>query len=356
MVHGRLHGIARYALELARRLPALAPQWRFSALVPQGGLPPELGALAPRIPLHRSRAPFLGLLEQPLLLAELTRLAPDLFHATSFSLPLLWPGRLVATLHDANHLALPQLYGPGRRAYYRLVVGPRARRAAALLTVSDFSREELARHLDLSPYRLQVIAPGVDASFTPPTAAQAQAFRQRRGLPARYLAVVGNPKPHKNLALLAGLAASLPLPLALLAGAGTREALGFPSSTYELADLPEEEMPLFYGAAAALLMPSRYEGFGLPALEALACGCPVVAARASAIPEVTGEAALLVPPDDAAGWRDAILRLLRDEPLRQALVARGFERAARYSWDDCARRTLAAYGRALEAGAGASRA
>jgi len=348
MVHGRLHGIARYALELARRLPALAPSWRFSALVPQEGLPPGLGALTPRIPLHRSRAPFLGLLEQPLLLAELTRLAPDLFHATSFSLPLLWPGRLIATLHDANHLALPELYGPGRRAYYRLVVGPRARRAAALLTVSDFSRAELARHLDLNPYRLQVIAPGVDPSFAPPTASQARAFRARHDLPERYLAVVGNPKPHKNLALLAGIASALPVPLVLLAGAGAREALGFPSSTRELEDLPEEQMPQFYGAAAALLMPSRYEGFGLPALEALACGCPVVAARSSAIPEVTGEAALLVPPDDAAGWRDAILRVLRDEPLRQTLVTRGLERAARYSWDDCARRTLAAYERALE--------
>ena len=355
MVHGRLHGIARYALELARRLPALAPHWRFSALVPAEGLPQDLGPLTPRIPQHRSRAPFLGLLEQPLLLAELTRLAPDLFHATSFSVPLLWPGRLVATLHDANHLALPELYGPGRRAYYQLVVGPRARRAAALLTVSEFSREELARHLDLSPYRLQVIAPGVDEHFTPPSAAQARAFRERHGLPARYLAVVGNPKPHKNLALLAHIADSLPAPMVLLAGAGAREALGFPASTRELTHLPEQEMPLFYGAACALLMPSRYEGFGLPALEALACGTPVVAARSSAIPEVTGEAALLVPLDDAAGWREAILRLLRDEPLRRELVVRGTERAARFSWDDCARRTLAAYVRALESRAGTAR-
>jgi glycosyltransferase involved in cell wall biosynthesis len=350
MVHGRLHGIARYALELARRLPALAPaDWRFRALVPQEGLPQGLGPLTPHIPLHRSRAPFLGLLEQPLLLAELTRLAPDLFHATSFSLPLLWPGRLVATLHDANHLALPELYGPGRRAYYRLVVGPRARRAAALLTVSEFSREELARHLDLSPYRLQVIAPGVDAAFTPPTAAQARAFRERHGLPARYLAVVGNPKPHKNLALLAGLAGALPAPLVLLAGAGTREALGFPPSTRELVDLPEEQMPLFYGAATALLMPSRYEGFGLPALEAQASGCPVIASTGSAVHEVTGEAALLLPPDDAPAWTEAVLRLLRDDALREALIARGLERAARFSWEDCARRTLAAYQRALGA-------
>lgn len=349
MVHGRLHGIARYALELARRLPALAPDWEFSALVPSEGLPGGLGPLAPRIPLHRSRAGFLSLLEQPVLAAELLRHAPDLFHATSFSLPLLWPGRLVATLHDANHLALPELYGPGRRAYYRLVVGPRARSAAALLTVSDFSREELARHLGLSPYRLQVIAPGVDARFTPPTAHEAQAFRERHALPARYLAVVGNPKPHKNLALLAGIAPSLPLPLVLLAGEGTREALGFAPTTRELPDLSEDEMPLFYGAAAALLMPSRYEGFGLPALEALACGCPVLAANGSAVHEVTGDAALLLSPDDAAAWREALLRLLRDEPQRRELVARGLERAARFSWDDCARRTLAAYGRALEA-------
>jgi glycosyltransferase involved in cell wall biosynthesis len=349
MVRGRLHGIARYALELASRLPALAPDLRFSGLTGPEGLPAGLGALTPRIPLHVCRAGFLSPLEQPALAASLARLMPDLFHATSFSVPALWPGRLVATLHDANHLALSDQYGPGRLAYYKLIVGPRARTARALITVSEFSREELARHLGLSPYRLQVIPNGVDARYQPSTASELKDFRERRGLPPRFFLAVGNTKPFKNLGMLADLAPSLTVPLVLLAGKGAAWELGFPEGTLELSELPEDDMPRLYGAATALLLPSRYEGFGLPALEAMACGCPVVAARATSLPEVVGEAALLLSPDDASAWRETALKLLRDEPLRRELSEKGRERAMRFTWDDCARRTLATYRRALEA-------
>ncbi|MBM4379508.1 MAG: glycosyltransferase family 1 protein, partial [Deltaproteobacteria bacterium] len=112
MVEGQLHGIARYALELARRLPRLAPAWQFAGLAGPRGLPGDLGPLTPDLPLHRCRAGFLSLAEQPALLESLARLRPALFHATSFSLPAAWPGPLVATLHDANHLALKEEYGP----------------------------------------------------------------------------------------------------------------------------------------------------------------------------------------------------------------------------------------------------
>jgi glycosyltransferase involved in cell wall biosynthesis len=349
MVRGRLHGIARYALELACRLPALAPDLRFSGLTSPEGLPAGLGALTPRIPLHHCPVGFLSPLEQPALAASLARLGPDLFHATSFSVPALWPGRLVATLHDANHLALSEQYGPGRRAYYKLIVGPRARTARALITVSEFSRQELARHLGLSPYRLQVIPNGVDARYQPPTASELKDFRERRGLPPRFLLAVGNTKAFKNLGLLAEIAPSLPVPLVLLAGKGAVWELGFPDSTLEVSELPEDDMPRLYGAATALLLPSRYEGFGLPALEAMACGCPVVAARATSLPEVVGEAALLLSPDDANAWREAAQKLLRDETSRRELIEKGRERAALFDWEDCARRTLATYRRALEA-------
>lgn len=350
MVRGGLHGIARYALELARRLPGLAPKWRFFGLVGPRGLPAGLGALHPELPLERCPAAFLSPLEQPALLAALLRSSCQLFHATSFSLPALWPGRLVATLHDANHLALPEAYGPGRVAYWRLVVGPRARTARALITVSEFSRAELARHLSLKPERLQVVPNGVDALFSAPPASEIAAFRRRRGLPESYFAAVGNPKPHKNLALLARLAPTLPAPLALLAGGGVKSALSFPDSTIELEGLPDHELPCFYAGARALLLPSRYEGFGLPALEAMACGCPVVAARAGALPELCGTAALLVDPEDAEGWREAALRLWRDPVLVREQLALGRERAGRFSWEDCARRTLAIYQRALGSG------
>ncbi|MFZ5471266.1 MAG: glycosyltransferase family 4 protein [Myxococcota bacterium] len=347
MVRGPLHGIARYALELARRLPALAPDWSFAGLVGPAPLPEGLGALRPTLPLQRCAAPFLSPLEQPALLAALLRSRCDLFHATSFSLPGLWPGKLVATLHDANHLALPESSSPGRMAYYRLIVGPRAKAAKALLTVSEFSRDELARHLGLSPFKLQVISPGVDAAYRFASPSELAEFRARRGLPARYFAAVGNEKPHKNLKLLVKVVQALPAPLALVAGAGAASRLGLPRSVIDLGRLPEEEMPLFYGGATALLLPSRYEGFGLPALEAMACGCPVIAARAGALPEVLGEAGVLVDPDDGEAWIDAAQQVARDEQLRRKLMDKGRARSERFSWDECVQRTWVAYQRAL---------
>ncbi len=349
MVRGPLHGIARYALELARRLPGLAPSWQFSALVPPEGLPDELGALSPRIPQVRAPSGFLSALEQPGLATTLLRERPALFHATSFSVPLLWPGRLVATLHDATHLALPENASAVRKGYYRLVVKPRCERAKALITVSEFSRGELARHLGFHGERLQVIPNGVDAAFQRAPQADVDDFRARRGLPARYLVAIGNPKPHKNLAVLAQAANEFPEPLVLLAGRGAKRELRFPDRVLELSPVSDDELVRLISGATAVLLPSRYEGFGLPALEAMACGVPVIAANAGAFPEVVGAAGVLVSPSSARDWTNAVGRLCRDERQRAGLVSLGLERAARFTWDDCARQTLAVYRRALEA-------
>jgi glycosyltransferase involved in cell wall biosynthesis len=182
----------------------------------------------------------------------------------------------------------------------------------------------------------------VDARFRPPSAEERLAVRARHRLPPRYLLAVGNPKPHKNLALLARIAARLPVPLVLLAG----EAAGrvFPSPTRILSEVDEAQLPALYGGAEALLLPSRHEGFGLPALEAMASGTPVLAANAGSLPEVTGGAAGLLDPE---AWIGASTALVQDPDIRARWVSAGRERARAYTWERCARQTLAVYRSAL---------
>src|SRR5262249_35818994 len=344
MVSGRLHGIARYALELARVLPALAPDLSFEGLGPPGGLP-ELGPLAPAFPAHPAAAGFLSPLEQPGLAAILRRLRPDLFHAASFSVPLFWRGPLVATLHDAAHLVRSVEFGPLTAVYYRLVVRPTVRRARGLLTVAAFARGELSRRLGVPGPRRTAVPPGVDARFHPPTAEERLAVRARYALPPRYLLAVGNPKPYKNLALLARIAARLPVPLVLLAGEGAGRI--FPRPTRVLSEVDESQLPALYGSAEALLLPSRHEGFGLPALEAMATGTPVLAANAGSLPEVTGGAAELLDPDAPEAWIAASTALVGNPLLRARWASAGRERARAYTWERCARQTLAVYRSAL---------
>ena len=216
-----------------------------------------------------------------------------------------------------------------------------------MITVSEFSRRELSSHLGYAPERFQVISNGVDPSFRPPMMQDLEDFRARRGLPPRYFAVIGNMKPFKNLSVLLPIAEGLPAPLVLLAGRGARRAIGFSEKVIELSPLTDEELVRFYAGAVAVLVPSRYEGFGLPALEAMACGAPVIVSSSGSHPEVVGGAGLLVAPDNPLAWREACLRVFRDEPLRRELSAAGIERASRASWDDCARQTMQVYRRAL---------
>lgn len=347
MVSSPLRGTGRYALELARRLPKIAPEWQFSGLVGPKFSSQWLGELAPAIPLVETHGTYLGAFEQPLLAATLRSVRPDLFHATSFSVPALWSGPLVVTVHDVAQVALTELSTIARTAYYRLIVAPRAKAARALITVSQFSRREICEHLGFRAEQWRVIANGVDEIFRPAQQSELDDFRARRGLPPRYFAVVGSVHAHKNLAVLQSIAQGLPAPLVLLAGRAARQKLGFGNKVLELSPLPDREMARLYAGAVAVLIPSRYEGSGLAALEAFGCGAPVIACNAGALPEVVRNVGILVSADNSFAWAEAIRKVASEPDTREQMRAAGLALVPKYSWDSCAMRTLNIYRRAL---------
>jgi glycosyltransferase involved in cell wall biosynthesis len=348
MVGARPHGIARYARALWDGLPADS-DLTFTALCgPETG--DRVQKRRPGDELVVCRERFLSLREQMELPSLLRLQQIDLLHATSFSAPALWRGSLVMTLHDLNHLALPAWSGPGRRAYYRLFVRPAARRAARVLTVSQFAADEISRFFKLPASRIAIAPNGLDGSLVPPHARALLAARQRNRWPDRYFLYVGNGRPHKNLRLLDELSRLLPSPLILVAGLTAKEGRQFRPNPrlHLLPSVPDEELPALYGGATAFLFPSLYEGFGLPPLEAAACGTPVLVADTSALREIWTGAAVLLPPNDAEAWRAALTRLLDNPSQRATLATACQERAERFrSWVPAVSAALLAYRSAL---------
>ncbi len=257
----------------------------------------------------------------------------------------------VLVLHDLAAFRYPEAYSRAYVAYQRLVLPGLARRARLLVTVSEFSRRELVELLDLDPSGIVVIPEGVGESFTRRDAGFLAAARSRYGLERPYVLVVGTVSARKNLDLLAPAARALRergIEL-VLAGSDRGYLRGGPVPLRRLGYVSEEHLPSVYGGALALALPSRYEGFGLPCLEAMAAGTPVVATRSGAVPEVVGEAGLLLDPDDGDAFAAALLTLVTDTDERQRLVAAGRGRAAEFSWDRTVELTDRAIDRLLEA-------
>jgi len=255
------------------------------------------------------------------------------------------------TIHDLRYLVLPDAGSPLRRAYFRRRYAEVARRARVVVTVSETIRQEVLARLGVPADRVRVVPNGVREDFRRTTAECAAALRARVGLPPEYLLTVGVLERRKNLSLLleAYAAAGSGLPPLVVSGRGGPEEpalraaaarLGVGERVVFAGYVPEEDLPALYTGARALLMPSRYEGFGLPVVQAFACGTPVACANASALPEVAGGAALLLDPRDVDAWRAAFHPLVEDTDLRSRLREDGLRRAAVLTWGAAAARLL----------------
>lgn len=361
LAHYTAGGIAHYTLALAHALAAEAPHDRFTLLrsvKQRGGLPRARNlSSAPLLtpPHHR--------LEQLSLPLEVARVRPDVLHSPDFIPPFRRVFRSVVTVHDVGFLRFPETLTEESRRYYGQV-GRALQSAERTIAVSHATARDLAELLRAPVDRVRVVHNGVDARFTPVTDPDVLArMRGRYGLDRPYLAFLGTFEPRKNLAtLVRAFKIVRERHDVLLALVGRRgwlyepifsliDELGVRPAVHVIEDAPRADFPALLSGATAFAFPSLYEGFGIPPLEAMACGTPTVVADTSSLPEVVGNAALLHPPTDHEALADALLCLINDEAERATLQARGLERAARFTWERAARETFAVYHEAALDGA-----
>lgn len=353
-------GIGRYTRGIVGALAKLDHDNDYTLVVPRdGGAVPDT--------LARMRVTCLPLNEWPLTIAWHRLRLPlyvdlftgplDLFHSPDFVLPPLRRGRTIVTVHDLSFLRYPQCAARGLVSYLTSVVPRSLQRADLILADSAWTRQDIVDLLHIPASKIHVVPAGVGPEYQPITdPAQRSAVRERYGLPQRFVLHVGTLEPRKNLGRLLealhGLRAADPdLKLVLVGGKGwLYEEIFAAIERLRLADsvvfpgyVAEADLPVVYNLAKVLAYPTLYEGFGLPPLEAMACGTPVVCSNASSVPEVAGDAALLIDPLDTSALAATLQRVLSDEALRADLRWRGLAQARLFSWEAAAQRLLAAY-------------
>jgi glycosyltransferase involved in cell wall biosynthesis len=358
----RQAGLSRYIYEMLLKLPPTLPAHHFTAFVGNSSLPPYFLSTAPsNLAFSHSRLPTLKApvriaWEQTALPLSAARTHLDLLFSPVNIRPLVSPCPTVITIHDVIFLHYPRSFHPLKRLYLTLLTGWSARHSTHVITVSEATRRDVIRLLHLPPRRVTTVHNGVGSQFKPYPQQERDAFRRSHDIEGRVILYLGTLEPRKNITtLIEAFAAIASLPdlhdVTLLIGGSkgwyydeifaTAERVGLTTSNRVrfLGRVPDDELPLWYNIAALCAYPSLYEGFGLPPLEAMACGTPVAVSDRSALPEVVGEAGILVDPEDVPAWSAAILRLLQHPDLAADLARRGPVQAAKFSWERSALET-----------------
>ncbi len=355
----RRAGVSHYIEQLLYHL-ALVDQHNHYTIHTTRGLDASALRLPPRFVVRASRLPTINPRiripwEQVLAPLWLRWNQADLFHGTLNVVPFACPVPSVVTIHDLAFIRFPQTFRAYNRTYLDFATRVSVRRAVRILVVSEHTRQEVVGLLGVPSERVVVTPNAARDHFRPPDPPVLAAFRTRHSLPERFILYVGTLEPRKNLTTLLEAYSQVvrddPVPLLIGGGKGWMyqpvferlEALGLRDHVHFVGYIDEQELPLWYAAARMFVFPSLYEGFGMPPLEAMACGTPVITSNTSSLPEVVGDAGLLVPPTDASAMATAILRLLHDDALYSYLREQGLRRARHFSWRTSAEKTLMTY-------------
>ncbi len=351
-------GISRYIYQLLYHLPLADRAIRYTVYTHErGGELPGLRRVVTRLNTQRPAVRIFW--EQAvwpfLLYREPSRV--HVVHGMAYALPVILPAPGIMTIYDLSFLRLPEMFRAWNRVYLTLMTRISAKRAAHVCVISESTRRDVMQWLHLPREKITVVYPGLDERFERPPEEAIVAFRQQRRLPERFVLYMGTLEPRKNLVRLLEAYArlvrqdpSVP-PLVLAGGRGwgveeifeaverlaLKERVRFPGY------VPAAEQPYWYAAAEIFVYPSRYEGFGLPVLEAMACGTPVLTSNTSSLPEVVGNAGVMVNPNDVAALADALADLLASPQRREYLAQAARRRARRFSWHSAARQQVAVY-------------
>ncbi len=351
-------GFEAYTLGLVHALAQLDTGAELVLFVPRP-VPEQLSGLRPRCSLVASPLGGGVLAHQAWLAAVLRARTVDVMHYPAFP-PLAPPARFIMTVHDATPWAFGRTMMGRASLYFRSTIGVWAKRSRLIITPSEASKTEVVRRLGVPADRVRAIGLGVRDTLRMRPEPGGERPRRPPGLAPGYVLFVGTVEPRKNLGVVIRA-------LARLRAAGTSRRLvivgrlgwgmaelhtrldeeGMRDSVVLAGHVPDEALASFYAHAAVLVQPSLHEGFGLPIVEAMAAGCPVIASDIPAHREVLGDAGAYFSPLDSEGLAAAVARLLADDRLRASMVHHGRQRAEEFTWDKTARQTLQAYHDAL---------
>ena len=359
-------GIGRYVVNLAQAMIPLlgGDEWLILLRDPTRPSRWDLTALAgERVQLVDAPLSPFSIRQQWAIPRILRRLRADLYHSPYYLMPYRPGLPTVVTMYDLIPLLFPQHVSPPARLLFRWMTALALRTASHVIVISQATRRDLLTLYHLPPQNVTAILLAADPAFHPQPPAEIERVRRKYALPENYLLYLGINKPHKNLVRLIEAFSRFTFDVSRLTFHVSRftlviagpwdprypeprqraEALGLENAVRFLGPMPEADLPALYAGATLFVFPSLYEGFGLPPLEAMACGTPVVCSNTSSLPEIVDEAALTFDPFDVTEMAAKIEQALGNDALREEMKKRGLQQAAKFSWERTARETLRVY-------------